>query len=209
MKKPAQADSAAPFVPASHDLQELSQASQGCQGCELYREGTQTVFGEGRRSARFVLIGEQPGDEEDRTGHPFVGAAGRLLDQALAEAGIDRADCYVTNAVKHFHWEPKGKRRLHKKPTVRHVVACHPWLEAEIAALKPEAIVCLGATAARAVFSRPVTIVSHRGQFHVSPLGPRTLVTVHPSAILRTPDREARHAALAGLVADLKRLREE
>jgi uracil-DNA glycosylase family protein len=196
--------SAAPFVPASCDLSRLREAAAGCRGCPLYANATQTVFGEGAADATVMLVGEKPGDQEDRRGAPFVGPAGRLLDKALTAAGIDRGAVYVTNAVKHFKWTPQGGRRLHKRPSEREVAACRPWLEAEAAAVRPAVLVCLGATAAHAAFGRPVRLRDLRGAVHASALAQRTVVTVHPSALLRLPDTEVRHAAFAELVADLR-----
>jgi uracil-DNA glycosylase len=173
--------SAAEFLPDRKTLKTLANAAAHCEGCELYRNATQTVFGEGSKAARLVLIGEQPGDQEDLQGHPFVGPAGHVLDVALREAGIDRGDVYVTNAVKHFHWEPRGERRLHKKPPARAMAACKPWLEAEIEVLQPEVIVCLGATAAQSVIGREAKITQDRGKILSSPLCEQTLMTWHPS----------------------------
>src|SRR5574340_1833856 len=177
--------SAAPFVPDTPTLPKAREASKSCRGCDLYKRATQTVFGEGTRGARIVFVGEQPGDQEDLSGKPFVGPAGRLLDRALEEAGIDRADAYVTNVVKHFKWEPRGKRRIHKKPNAAEIFACRPWLDAEIALVKPRAIVCLAATAAQALLGRTFKVTAHRGKFVASPLAPLVLATVHPSSILR------------------------
>jgi DNA polymerase len=165
------------------------------------------VFGEGKISSTVMFIGEVPGDQEDRAGKPFVGPAGQLLDRALAEAGIDRAKVYVTNAVKHFNWEPRGKRRIHKKPRASEIVACRPWLDAEISRLKPAVIVCLGATAAQAVLGNKFRVTQHRGEFIDSPLAPRVMATVHPSSILRAPDDETRHEETRRFVADLKLIR--
>lgn len=191
-------------VPASRSLATLAAASRGCRACPLWRTGTQTVFGEGARTARVLLLGEQPGDQEDRAGHPFVGPAGRLLDRALAAAGVDRKLVYVTNAVKHFKWEPKGPRRLHKKPNGREIAACQPWLQAEIEAIAPALIVCLGATAAQAVLGADVRVSDERGQMRPSPYGPPALITWHPSALLRMPDRAAAALAFDSFVADLR-----
>lgn len=197
------ARSAAQFLPARLSLGALRAAAAECTGCDLYRNATQTVFGEGRSDATVVLVGEQPGDQEDRSGHPFVGPAGRLLDRALTDAGIRREAVYVTNAVKHFKWTPRGKRRLHQRPREGEIDACNPWLTAELQVIKPQVLVCLGATAARAVFGRTVRLRDHRGTLTATPLAPRTFVTIHPSAILRLhdPDR-AREYRL--FVADLK-----
>jgi DNA polymerase len=195
---------AARFIPRDADIDSLRRASQGCEGCDLYRNATQTVFGEGGRDASVMLVGEQPGDHEDVEGHPFVGPAGRLLDEALREAGIERGTVYITNAVKHFKWEPRGKRRIHKKPTAGEVEACRPWLEAEIGALDPRVIVCLGATAAQALLGASFRVTQDRGRLMPRGDGRQILATVHPSSILRAPDAQARDDALAGLVSDLQ-----
>ncbi len=200
--------SAADYLPPSLDLEELRLASEGCRGCELYACATRVVFGEGPPDAAVMLVGEQPGFDEDRTGRPFVGPAGRLLDRALAEVGIDRTEVYVTNAVKHFRSEPRGKRRLHKKPGDEHVAACRPWLEAEIAAVRPAVLVCLGATAARSLLGSAFRVTRERGVFVPSALAPNVLATVHPSAVLRAPDEEARREAYTRFVADLARVAE-
>jgi uracil-DNA glycosylase family protein len=197
---------AAPLVPPSPTLPELRQAAAGCQACELWRTGTQTVFGEGARHAPLMLVGEQPGDEEDRAGKPFVGPAGRLLDSALDLAGIDRRRAYVTNAVKHFKWEAKGKRRIHAKPSAGEVAACNPWLMAEIEVVHPHVIVCLGATAAQALLGRQFRVSRQRGEWIASSLAPRVMATVHPSSILRAPDEEARRAEMDRFVDDLKKV---
>jgi DNA polymerase len=193
-------NSAADFLPAKRTLEALRDAARSCQGCELYKSATQTVFGEGLRKANVVFVGEQPGDQEDRQGHPFVGPAGRLLDRALAEAQIPREQAYVTNAVKHFKWIWRGKRRLHQKPAIRQVTACKPWLEAELEALRPKIVVCMGATAAQAVLGRAVPITKERGKFINSEPGLLTFITIHPSAIYRhreknEQDQEYRHFA--------------
>jgi DNA polymerase len=197
---------AASWIPPRATAASLREAAAGCRACELWKRGTQTVFGEGPRRARIVLVGEQPGDQEDRAGHPFVGPAGRLLDAALAEAGIDRASVYVTNTVKHFKWEPRGKRRLHAKPNQTEVNACMPWLEAEIALIKPRAIVCLGATAAQALLGRDFRVTVDRGRFIASPYAPNVMATVHPSSLLRAPDDETRRAEMARFVRDLEKV---
>lgn len=196
--------SAATFLPHHVSLTSLKTAAKWCRGCELYRNATHVVFGEGSESASLVLVGEQPGDVEDRNGLPFVGPSGQLLRKAVAEAGIDYAEIYVTNAVKHFFWRPQGKRRLHQTPRPEHVKACRPWLDAELTLLKPEVLVCLGATATRAVMGKPATIASLRGRFVESPYAALTLVTVHPSSLLRIPDPEARRAAYEAYVADFR-----
>jgi DNA polymerase len=196
------ATSAAPFVPATHELDELRDAAQSCVGCPLYVDTTQTVFGEGPCDATVVLVGEQPGDQEDRQGHPFVGPAGAVLWQCVEEAGLDRSTLYVTNAVKHFKHERSGKRRLHKKPSTAEVTACHPWLAAELDAVGGRIVVALGATAARAVLGRTTAVNSNRGR--AIPLGERTaFVTFHPSAVLRASDDAGR--IRAALVEDLAR----
>jgi len=183
-------------------LAELRRAAAGCTDCELYREGTQTVFGEGPAAARFMFVGEQPGDHEDREGHPFVGPAGRILDRALDRAAIDRREVYVTNAVKHSHNEPRGKKRIHRKPNLSHVRACEHWLRAELAAVQPEIVVALGATAVQALLPRHVRVTADRGRILPSELGPAVLVTVHPSSILRAAD-EDRATAMRAFVRDL------
>jgi uracil-DNA glycosylase len=196
--------SAKPFVPEDGSLRELAQAAQSCQGCDLYLHATQAVFGEGPRKARIVLVGEQPGDREDLAGHPFVGPAGELLDRALPAAGIDRDTVYVTNAVKHFHFEERGKRRIHKKPGGGHISACRPWLEAELERVQPESIVCLGATAAQSLAGREVRITQDRGKWIDTVWAKRLMVAVHPSALLRLPDRELYTEEFARFVQDLR-----
>lgn len=199
------ANSAAEFLPPRLDLDSLREAITRCRGCDLYRNATQPVFGEGPGSARIIFVGEQPGDQEDRRGYPFVGPAGRLLDAALEEAGIAREAVYVTNAVKHFKWTARGKRRLHQRPREGEIDACVPWLRAEVRVVEPRVVVCLGATAARAAFGHVVRLRDYRGQLVASALAPRTFVTVHPAAILRLRD-SAREREYAGFVADLKQL---
>jgi uracil-DNA glycosylase len=189
-------------------LAEIAGAAAQCDRCELYRNATQTVFGEGPIPAAMMLVGEQPGDQEDKQGAPFVGPAGRVLDDALEVAGIDRGAVYVTNAVKHFKWEARGKRRIHKRPNASEIDACAPWLREEIAHVRPAVIVAMGATAVRAVLGRTRAIASLRGQVLASALGPPMVATVHPSAIVRVPDRDDRRAALEGLAADLRLARE-
>ena len=198
--------SAADFFPERKSLKAFRDAAADCKGCDLWERGTQTVFGEGARRAQVVLVGEQPGNEEDLSGKPFVGPAGRLFDDALTEAGIDRKQTYVTNVVKHFKWEPRGKRRIHKKPNAREISACRPWLEAEIDLVKPKIIVCLGATAAQALLGPKFRVSKQRGQFIESDLAPYILATVHPSSILRAPDDETRHAEKRRFVDDLKKV---
>src|SRR5487761_923725 len=194
-------------LPPSRDLGELARAARGCRACDLHEKGTQTVFGEGDSHARLLLVGEQPGDEDDRRGRPFVGAAGRLLDRALEEAGIERHDVYITNAVKHFNWvpAPRGERRIHKTPKGLEVAACRPWLEAEIEAVDPELVVALGATAAQALFGRQFRVTRSRGQVLELPGGRLGCATIHPSAALRAPDHEQRELLFAGMVDDLQR----
>ena len=194
---------AAERVPDHPTLPSLREAAAGCRACDLWERGTQTVFGEGAAGSRLMLVGEQPGDSEDREGHPFVGPAGRVLDEALELAGIDRSTVYVTNAVKHFKWEARGKRRIHKRPNAEEIGACRPWLEAEIAVVQPEIVVCLGATAAQALLGRDFKVTRQRGQFVESLLGPVLTATVHPSSILRAPDEAARQEQMQAFVDDL------
>src|SRR3954471_20344843 len=196
--------SAAEFLPEKLTLKALAEAADRCQGCELYKDATQAVFGKGRPSARLMLVGEQPGDKEDLEGEPFVGPAGRLLDKALLEAGIDRSEAYVTNAVKHFKWKPRGTRRLHQTPRAGEIEACKPWLQTEVQAVGPEAVLAMGATAARSLFGTKVKVTKDRGKPLESPLAPVAAVTIHPSAILRLPDHDEREAEFGGFVADLE-----
>jgi uracil-DNA glycosylase len=198
--------SAAPFIPERPTLRTLREAVQGCRGCDLYPHATQAVFGDGPKSSEIVLVGEQPGDEEDRQGRPFVGPAGKLLDRGLADAEIDRGLVYVTNAVKHFKFEERGKRRLHKKPNGSEIKACRPWLEAELNLLRPRILVCLGATAAQAIFGNAYRVTQERGLFVVNSWAPHATSTVHPLAILRAPDDEQRHAEYRKFVDDLKKV---
>jgi DNA polymerase len=198
--------SAASLIPPRATLTKLRKIAAGCQACPLWKRGTQTVFGEGPPGAQVMLIGEQPGNDEDLQGHPFVGPAGKLLDRALEEAGIDRTKVYVTNVVKHFKWEPRGKRRIHKKPSSREIAACRPWLDAEIAIVKPRIVVCLGATAAQALLGAQFRVTQHRGEFVESSLAPFVTATVHPSSILRAPDEAARRAELKRFVQDLRKI---
>ena len=193
----------------AHSLAELRRAAAACHACRLWERATQTVFGEGREAARLLLLGEQPGDQEDRTGAPFVGPAGRILDLALEAAGISRDDVYVTNVVKHFKWRPapRGKRRIHQRPDRAEEEACRPWLEAEVAEVAPQLIVCLGATAAQALLGRSFRVTRDHGQVLPTDLGPPALATIHPSAVLRASDDAARSEALDGLVDDLRRAR--
>lgn len=206
MAKDKSETSAADFFPERKSLKAFREAAADCKGCDLWERGTQTVFGEGARHAEVMFIGEQPGNEEDLTGHPFVGPAGRLLNDALEAAGIDRRQTYVTNVVKHFKWEPRGKRRIHKKPNAREIFACRPWLEAEINLVKPNVIVCLGATAAQALLGSKFKVSKQRGQFIESTLAPYIMATVHPSSILRAPDEETRHVEKRRFIDDLKRV---
>src|SRR3954470_6268023 len=196
--------SAAP-VPPTRELKTLAQAAKGCRACPLWKSGTQTVFGEGQRGARILFVGEQPGDKEDLEGRPFVGPAGAVLDKALEEAGIDRNLVYVSNAVKHFKWEPRGKRRIHKKPNSMEIAACRPWLDAEIEAVQPEVIVCLGATAAQALLGKQFRVTKSRGEI-IDAEGKTMLATVHPSSILRAPDDETRRMEREKFVDDLRAL---
>jgi DNA polymerase len=186
-------------------LEDVAEAARACRACRLWRNATQTVFGSpaSRMKSRLLLVGEQPGDREDLAGKPFVGPAGRLLDDALDAAGIDRRTAYLTNIVKHFSWEKRGKRRIHKKPKADEIRACRPWLEAEIAALQPDLVVCLGATAAQAVIAPGFRVTKSRGMLLSSPIAPRVMATVHPSSILRAPDDETRRAELQQFIADL------
>jgi DNA polymerase len=194
------------LIPPRPTLATLKEAAASCRACDLWKKETQTVFGEGRRRSKVMFVGEQPGNEEDLTGKPFVGPAGRLFDDALGEAGIDRNQTYVTNVVKHFKWEPRGKRRIHKKPNAQEIAACRPWLQAEIDVIKPEVIVALGATAAQALFGPQFRVTKQRGQFLESALAPYVMATVHPSSILRAPDDEARRLEHRRFVDDLKKL---
>jgi DNA polymerase len=194
---------ASAFLPTSPTLDRLAKAAARCTACPLYRHATQTVFGEGEPGARVMLVGEQPGDIEDHIGTPFVGPAGRLLDRALEQAGIDREDAYLTNAVKHFKWTPRGKRRNHGKPNSGEIKACRPWLIAEIAAVQPEVIVCLGATAAQTLLGPDFRVSRQRGQWIESDLAPKVIATAHPSSLLRIPGSAARADAFRAFVADL------
>jgi len=187
-------------------LPALQEAAASCTGCDLYKLATQTVFGEGSTHADVIFVGEQPGDQEDRAGHPFVGPAGKILDKALAEAGITRQDVYVTNAVKHFKWEPQGKRRKHKKPSAAEIAACRPWLEAEMKVLTPRVVVCLGVTAAQSVFGKAVRLNEVRGTPWSTAVGRNVFVTVHPSAVLRHPEAAQRDEEYRRFVQDLRRI---
>jgi uracil-DNA glycosylase len=197
-------ETAAPLVPETRSLPKLREAAAGCQACDLWKTGTQTVFGEGLRRAEIVFVGEQPGDKEDVAGRPFVGPAGRVLDRALEEAGIDRDLAYVTNAVKHFKWVGRGKRRIHQKPNAAEMAACRPWLDAELESVEPKVLVCLGATAAQALLGRSFRVTKMRGVPVESELAPHVVATVHPSSILRQETDADREQAFADLVADLR-----
>lgn len=200
-------ETAAPYLPAGKSLAEMRSAVQWCRGCDLYAHASRAVFGEGAARSPVVFIGEQPGNDEDLSGHPFVGPAGRLLDRALEEAGISRSAVYITNAVKHFKFEERGKRRIHQKPTAGEVAACRPWLEAEMIAIKPAVLVCLGATAAQSVFGAQYRVTHERGRFVEHAWSPKATSTVHPSAILRAPGEEQRHAEYQRFLDDLKKVR--
>ena len=209
LKRPAaEKSSATPFLPAVFTLPNLQRASKDCKGCDLWKTGTQTVFGEGPIKARVMLVGEQPGDHEDKLGHPFVGPAGRLLDEVLAEAGIKRDDVYVTNVVKHFKWvaAQRGKRRIHKKPRHSEIEACRPWLDAELEVVRPEVLVCFGASAAQGLLGKDFRVTRDRGKFVVSDLAPHVMATTHPSSILRAITSEDRHRQRADFVRDLKKV---
>lgn len=197
-------DDASRFLPAQLSLPALQAAAAHCTACDLHERGSQTVFGEGSPKARVMLVGEQPGDKEDLSGKPFVGPAGRVLDEALEAAGIDRGSVYVTNAVKHFKWQPRGKRRIHEKPNQTEIAACRPWLDAELEVVKPEVVVCLGATAAQALLGRQFRVTRQRGQFLRLAQGGFITATVHPSSILRAPDDRARETEMAAFIADLR-----
>jgi uracil-DNA glycosylase len=195
--------SAANFLPERRSLAALREAAAGCRGCDLYEDATQTVFGEGAAKARVVLVGETPGDQEDRQGKPFVGPAGRELDRALEHAGIDRKEAYVTNAVKHFRFQERGKRRIHQKPDGRHIKACRPWLDAELGLLKPEALIVMGATAAQALLGASFKVTKERGKLLETELAPIVVATIHPSAILRERDDDARHLQREAFTSDI------
>jgi DNA polymerase len=197
-------DSAADLVPSRPSLPKLREAAAGCRACPLWENATQTVFGAGSRTSVAMFVGEQPGDREDREGAPFVGPAGRVLDEALAQAGIDRRAAYVTNAVKHFKWEPRGKRRIHAKPSWSELAACRPWLEAELAVVRPAVLVCLGATAAQSLLGRQFRVTKERGEWIESDLAEHVTATIHPSAILRQRDDESRRREMEAFVSDLK-----
>jgi uracil-DNA glycosylase family protein len=194
---------AADYLPERLTLESLREAAKVCHGCDLWRNAAQTVFGEGPSDAQLMFVGEQPGDQEDKAGRPFVGPAGRIFDQALEQVGIDRSSVYVTNAVKHFKWQPRGKRRIHQKPNAAELAACRPWLDAELAVVQPRVLVCLGATAAQALLGRAFRVTKQRGTPVDSPLAEVVIATIHPSAIHRAEDRDAEYA---GFVADLERV---
>jgi uracil-DNA glycosylase len=199
------ADYARPATPPnSSSLSTVREAARKCEACHLYKRATQTVFGEGPKGAPMMLVGEQPGDYEDVAGKPFVGPAGKMMNRALEEAGIDRKEVYVTNAVKHFKWEPRGKRRIHQKPNSREIAACRPWLEAEIRVVKPKLVVCLGSTAGQTVFGPSFRVTRERGKLLSSKLAPKVVATVHPSSLLRQPDEESREREYKNFVADLR-----
>jgi len=196
--------SAAEYIPDGPTLEKLREAAAACRACHLWELGTQTVFGEGSSDAQVMFVGEQPGDQEDQEGRPFVGPAGKLLDRALEEAGIDRSLAYVTNAVKHFKWEARGKRRIHAKPNWTELAACRPWLDAELAVVSPRVLVCLGATAAQSLLGKQFRVTQHRGEWVESELAEHVTATIHPSAILRQRDDESRRRELAAFVDDLR-----
>lgn len=191
-------------VPITSSLATTKRAARSCTACPLYKRATQTVFGEGPKNARLMLVGEQPGDQEDVAGKPFVGPAGKILGRALEEAGINREEVYVTNAVKHFKWEPRGKRRIHQKPSSREIAACRPWLEAELRLVRPDVLVCLGATAAQTIFGPSFRVTRDRGKILKSEIAPKVLATVHPSSLLRQPDEESRRREYTRFVVDLR-----
>jgi uracil-DNA glycosylase family protein len=205
-RKSAVADSAAELIPDKPTLTKLRDAALTCQACDLWKRGTQTVFGAGGVRSIAMFVGEQPGNEEDLSGQPFVGPAGKLLDRALEAAGIDRTQAYVTNVVKHFKWVPRGKRRIHEKPNAAEIFACRPWLDAEITLIRPKVLVCLGATAAQALLGKEFRVSRQRGQFIESSLAPRVIATVHPSSILRATDEDTRRAEMELFIEDLKKV---
>jgi uracil-DNA glycosylase len=202
----ASESSARDLIPANPTLRQLQSNAARCKACDLWKTGTQTVFGEGPSPAKIMFVGEQPGDREDLAGRPFIGPAGRILDEAIQQAGLDRTQAYVTNMVKHFRWEQasRGKRRIHKKPRASQIEACRPWLDAELEVVKPEILICLGATAAQALLGKQFSVLRQRGQLQRSSLAPVVLATVHPSSILRSPDSESREQAMKEFVKDLK-----
>ena len=200
--------SAAPLIPMRPTIDRLRAAAKSCRACPLWKTGTQTVFGEGSADAKVMFVGEQPGNDEDLAGRPFVGPAGTFLDKVVEEVGIDRDEVYVTNVVKHFKWEPVGKRRIHKKPNSREIAACQPWLQAELDVIKPTVLVCLGATAAQALLGKGFRVSQRRGELIESPLAPFVMATVHPSSILRAPDDEKRREAREDFTADMRKVAE-
>ena len=191
-------------VPRTDSLAKVAAAAKSCTACPLYKNATQTVFGAGPKHASIMMIGEQPGDYEDVAGKPFVGPAGKILDRALEDAGINRTEVYVTNAVKHFKWEPRGKRRIHQKPSARDIAACRPWMEAEIRLVQPKLLICLGSTAGQAIFGPSFRVTKQRGKILHSPFAKKTIATVHPSSLLRQPDEESREREYKNFVADLR-----
>jgi uracil-DNA glycosylase len=203
--KPTVLSTAAALIPPDATLNQLREIAAGCRACDLWKRGTQTVFGDGKKNAPLLFIGEQPGNEEDLEGAPFVGPAGRLLDKALAEAGIDRGLAYVTNVVKHFKWQPRGKRRIHEKPNAVEITACLPWLEAEIQLIHPKLVVCLGATAAQALLGKQFRVTQQRGEVIDAPAAGKVMATVHPSSILRAPDDGARRVEMEKFIGDLRK----
>lgn len=205
-KKRGLATTGAAFIPSKVGLNALRDLSADCKACPLWKTGTQTVFGEGPATAKVIFVGEQPGDHEDKIGHPFVGPAGRVLDKALEEAGIDRTQVYVTNVVKHFKWFPRGKKRIHAKPRAPEIRACRPWLDAEIDRIKPHVLVCLGATAAQALLGNQFRVSEQRGKLVDSSLAPKVMATVHPSSLLRIEDKDERHRETKRFVDDIKKV---
>jgi len=206
MGRALEVPTAAPLIPPHPTLPLLRKLAARCHACDLYKRATQTVFSGGGKSARAMMVGEQPGEVEDRVGRPFAGPAGKMLDRALAEAGIDRELVYVTNVVKHFKWKPRGRRRIHEKPNAREIAACRPWLDAELAVVKPRVLVCLGATAAQALLGKKFKVTEQRGELLRSELAPYVMATVHPSSLLRAPDDETRRRETLRFVRDLSRI---
>lgn len=204
--KEKNAGGAADLIPPDATLEKVRKAAAGCRACNLWKTGTQTVFGEGKKTSKVMFVGEIPGDKEDLAGHPFVGPAGKLLDHALEAAAIDRKEAYVTNVVKHFKWEPRGKRRLHKKPRASEIKACRPWLDAELSLIKPKIIVCLGATAAQSLLGKTFSVTRSRGRFVDSELAPYVMATIHPSALLRLPEGVDREAEMEHFIQDLRNI---
>jgi uracil-DNA glycosylase len=206
IKQKKNASSAADLIPPAATLERVREAAAECRACDLWKTGTQTVFGEGNKNSKIMLVGEIPGDKEDLTGHPFVGPAGKLLDQALQAAGIDRKDAYITNVVKHFKWEPRGKRRLHQKPRASEIEACRPWLDAELSLVKALVLVCLGATAAQTLLGKTFRVTKNRGKLVESQLAPYVMATIHPSSLLRLPEGADRQAELEHFIQDLRNI---